>query len=880
VTISDDEPVIDIAANDAAAAESAANDGQFTIALDSGTAERNITVSYTVAGTAQNGTDYTLLSGTATINAGAGSTTVDVTVTDDSLAECDETVILTLTGTSCGSIDPAGSSDTVTISDDEPEISIAATDASAAEDAANDGQFTISLDSGTAERNITVSYAVSGTARNGTDYTTVSGTATINAGAGSTTVDVTVTDDSVAECDETVILTLTGTSCGSIDTAASTATVTISDDVPEISINANDASAAESAANDGQFTISLDSGTAERNITVSYSIAGTATNGTDYTTVSGTATIAAGTGSTTVNVTVTDDSLAECDETVILTLTGASCGTIDSAASTDTVTISDDEPEISISATDPAAAESAANDGQFTIALDSGTAERNITVSYTVSGTATNGTDYNLLSGTATIGAGNSDTTVDITVIDESLAECDETVVLTLTGTSCGTIDNAASTDTVTITEPDPSISLVAGDDSAAEPATSNNGQFVVRLDGGQLAQRDITVSYAVTGTATNGADYTTIPASATISAGTGSAAINLVVLNDTLVECDETVVLTLTGVSCGTVNGATSTDSATITEPDVAVALIVPDAAASEPAGGNNGAFAVTLGGQTAERDITVTYRVGGTASNGTDYTTIQTTVTISAGTGSTAIPVTVSNDTLAECDETVILTLTGTSCGVVSGASSTGTVTITEPSPSVSLAAVDPAAAEPESADNDGVFAIRLDGGQSAQRAITVTYSVGGTADNGNDYATLSGVATISAGATSTSVVVDVEDDALGECDETVILTLTAVSCGVVNSANSTDTVSISDPDPTISLIVPDPNGAEQAGANDDGEFVIRLDGGLLAERDLTITYTITGSATEGTDYTAIGNEVIVTAGSNSVSIPITVADDTLAE
>ena len=880
VTISDDGPVIDIAANDAAAAESAANDGQFTIALDSGTAERNITVSYTVAGTAQNGTDYTLLSGTATINAGAGSTTVDVTVTDDSLAECDETVILTLTGTSCGSIDPAGSSDTVTISDDEPEISIAATDASAAEDAANDGQFTISLDSGTAERNITVSYAVSGTARNGTDYTTVSGTATINAGAGSTTVDVTVTDDSVAECDETVILTLTGTSCGSIDTAASTATVTISDDVPEISINANDASAAESAANDGQFTISLDSGTAERNITVSYSIAGTATNGTDYTTVSGTATIAAGTGSTTVNVTVTDDSLAECDETVILTLTGASCGTIDSAASTDTVTISDDEPEISISATDPAAAESAANDGQFTIALDSGTAERNITVSYTVSGTATNGTDYNLLSGTATIGAGNSDTTVDITVIDESLAECDETVVLTLTGTSCGTIDNAASTDTVTITEPDPSISLVAGDDSAAEPATSNNGQFVVRLDGGQLAQRDITVSYAVTGTATNGADYTTIPASATISAGTGSAAINLVVLNDTLVECDETVVLTLTGVSCGTVNGATSTDSATITEPDVAVALIVPDAAASEPAGGNNGAFAVTLGGQTAERDITVTYRVGGTASNGTDYTTIQTTVTISAGTGSTAIPVTVSNDTLAECDETVILTLTGTSCGVVSGASSTGTVTITEPSPSVSLAAVDPAAAEPESADNDGVFAIRLDGGQSAQRAITVTYSVGGTADNGNDYATLSGVATISAGATSTSVVVDVEDDALGECDETVILTLTAVSCGVVNSANSTDTVSISDPDPTISLIVPDPNGAEQAGANDDGEFVIRLDGGLLAERDLTITYTITGSATEGTDYTAIGNEVIVTAGSNSVSIPITVADDTLAE
>ena len=57
-------------------------------------------VTYTVAGTATAGTDYTALTGTVTIPAGSLSAVIDVSVLDDALVEDSETVTVTLTGVS------------------------------------------------------------------------------------------------------------------------------------------------------------------------------------------------------------------------------------------------------------------------------------------------------------------------------------------------------------------------------------------------------------------------------------------------------------------------------------------------------------------------------------------------------------------------------------------------------------------------------------------------------------------------------------------------------------------------------------------------------------------------------------------------------------
>ncbi len=44
--------------------------------------------------------------------------------------------------------------------------------------------------------------------------------------------------------------------------------------------------------------------------------------------------------------------------------------------------------------------------------------------------------------------------------------------------------------------------------------------------------------------------------------------------------------------------------------------------------------------------------------------------------------------------------------------------------------------------------------------------------------------------------------------------------------------------------------------------------------------MSYTVTGTATNGTDYTSLTGTVTIPSGSNSVTLPVTVADDNIIE
>src|SRR5690606_24162772 len=101
------------------AAEPGTN-GSFTVSLpDDITVSEDITVNYTVGGTAS-GADYTALSGTVVIRAGEPDVSIPVTVIDDDIIEGDETVIVTLTGgTSTSFAFTSTSNATVEIADDD-----------------------------------------------------------------------------------------------------------------------------------------------------------------------------------------------------------------------------------------------------------------------------------------------------------------------------------------------------------------------------------------------------------------------------------------------------------------------------------------------------------------------------------------------------------------------------------------------------------------------------------------------------------------------------------------------------------------------------------------------------------------------------------------
>lgn len=95
------------------------------------------------------------------------------------------------------------------------------------------------------------------------------------------------------------------------------------------------------------------------------------------------------------------------------------------------INLAGSNPELSVTVAPASVTENGPTNLVYTFTLES-PASSNITVNYTVSGTATSGTDFGAVSGTATITSGNSSTTVTIDPTGDSTLEPDETVIVTI----------------------------------------------------------------------------------------------------------------------------------------------------------------------------------------------------------------------------------------------------------------------------------------------------------------------------------------------------------------------------------------------------------------------------------------------------------------
>ncbi len=333
------QPFAGFAAASSSVAESAGSTA-LLVSL-SAPAAGSVSVDYAVTGgSAVDPADFALAAGTLSFAAGESVKSIPVTIAQDSDVEPSETAIVTLsnpTGLQLGSL----SAHALTITDDDfPTVSIAATDANAAE-SGDTGTFTITR-AGSTVGDLVVNYTVAGTATSGTDFAMIAtpGTATILDGQASATVTVTPSQDTTNEGSETVILTLTSDPLYTLGTPVA-ATVTIADDDRStVTIVANDADASETAGNPGQFTITRTAPTTAA-LTVNLNRTGTATITTDYTGVGTTATILAGQASVVVNVAVVDDAATEGSEDVAL---GINAGSYDiGAASFASLTIADND---------------------------------------------------------------------------------------------------------------------------------------------------------------------------------------------------------------------------------------------------------------------------------------------------------------------------------------------------------------------------------------------------------------------------------------------------------------------------------------------------------------------------------------------------------
>ncbi|MDP1662650.1 MAG: Calx-beta domain-containing protein [Phycisphaerales bacterium] len=910
VNIADNEPIVTLTTVDAAAAETtggqAANGGTFRVTRPSTNTAGDLVVNYTVTGTATGGDDYVALSGTVTILAGQTSATFSVVVTDDLVAEGSETVIVTLNADNAYRLSTTASqrTGTVTIADNEPTVTLTTVDATAAETVVGQtpsgGVFRVTRPTSNTAGDLVVRYTVTGTAVNGTDYETLSGTVTILDGQASATFSVTVIDDALAESTETVIVTLTADDAYNLSTTAAlrSGTVTIADNEAVVSIVANDAAAAETSgtANNGQFRVTRTGPTGEA-LEVFFTISGTATNGDDYTLITSSVVIPIGASSATIDIGVIDDALAEANETVVITLDANTTYNITGvvAQRSATVTIADNEPIVVLTATDAAAAERAAglsaNGGQFRVTRPSSNTAGDMIVHYTVSGTATNGDDYTLLTGTVTILDGQTSATIDVVVTDDALAESTETVIVTLVADDAYRLSTSAAqrSRTVTILDNEPTVTLSTVDTIGAETSgvqAANNAQFRVTRPSTNTAG-DLVVHYSVSGSATNGDDYTLLTGTVTILDGQTTATIDVVVTDDLLAEPTETVTLTLVADDAYRLpTSATQlTRTVTIADNEPIITLIATDAIAGEVVTGgtlSSGNFRVVRTGGDMSQQLTINVLVTGTASNLDWIDFIGTEMAIPANAAFYDNPVIIFDDALWEGSETIVITLQpGAGYHVTTIASRrVATVTIADNESTVTVTANDRTAAEiPTGTQNPGSFRINRAQGSNAA-ALSVFYTITGTATNGTDYVVLTGTATIPAGEAFVYVPVVITDDLLAENTETVIMTLNAdASYRLGSTSQRTATVTITDNEPTVTVTASDAAAAEVTGGTPNrGQFRVTRTGGTTA--DLVVNYTITGTATNGDDYTLLTGTVTIPIGATSAVIDVNVTDDGVAE
>ncbi len=512
VVVDDDDttlPKVSIAVVEAKTTEGSATPATISFTRTGSTAGA-LAVTYDVSGTATTNSDFLPPSGTLTIPSGAASASLSITSVNDSISEPLETVTIRINTAVTSIADPVANSATVSIVDDDVQVvTVVATDTIATErdlspaGAVADIATFLVTRTGDISQPLTIYYATAGTnsgtiatALHGIDFETLPGVLVIPAGQSSGAITIIPRRDGLGEGPESVTLQLGAGPTNYRLGSPNAATITINDagDPPYVEVLAiNNAS---EPGTSGQFRFSL-KGSSGGSVLVSYTVSGTATSGVDFAAMSGTVSITGnGVNTVDVNVTALDDALPEDLETVTVTINPSLNYQTFAPSSSATIWLYDNEQptlfvDASSSSYPPSFAETSS--GNVFYISRTGSTAGSLTVNYTMSGTAVNGTDYQFRSGTTNIAAGASGVDVQITPINDALAEGTETATLSLAPGAYSRATNATFylTDDET---PALSVGFQNGSASALESAGTVNIPVTLSATSGV----PITVEYLV----------------------------------------------------------------------------------------------------------------------------------------------------------------------------------------------------------------------------------------------------------------------------------------------------------------------------------------------------------------------------------------------
>jgi Ca2+-binding RTX toxin-like protein len=497
------------------------------------------------------------------------------------------------------------------------------------------------------------------------------------------------------------------------------------------------------------------------------------------------------------------------------------------------------------------------------------------------------GTGVTLSGSTLTFAPGATSATITVPVTPDLAVETGEGLSVALSNPGAGSALRSGQTTAATslLDPPIPEFSIAAGAASAVE---NTSATFTISLSAAQTLATSVDFTLAGTGGATIGTDtgavvvsgtgVTVSGSTVTFAPGATTATITVPVAFDTVAESGEGISVTLSNAVSGTqVSGTASVANTALTDPPAPSFTLTSDAAGTPTQEGHAITFTVTPSGVVTS-DTTLTINLTGATvgsitsqASAADFNPNSTTLTFKAGeTAAKTTSVTVVSDSTSEGIEGYKASLLDS--GFNEKSSITGT--INDPVPSLTLTQ------STGSVDEDGTVVYTVTSDITAPTGgITIPYTLSGTTTAGTDFTGGStGTITIAAGATAGSLSIRPTADNATEGSETIIVTLGTPNNGTVSVGTVTTTVN----DTSKAL---DPTQFALAGAAsvDEGSSVTyTLTYGSAATSDMVVPYTLTGTATNATDYTgstATGNFTIKT-GSTSATVTLSTVADGLTE
>ena len=153
-------------------------------------------------------------------------------------------------------------------------------------------------------------------------------------------------------------------------------------------------------------------------------------------------------------------------------------------------------------------------------------------------------------------------------------------------------------------------------------------------------------------------------------------------------------------------------------------------------------------------------------------------------------------------------------------------------------------------------------------------VTFTFGGTAERGTDY-TMAETVTLPANQSSVTTTLEVTDDTAYEFRETITLQATAEGF----QASPLKESNLIDNDSTKLTVTADPTSVGEAASDRTARVTVSVPEGSEPATDAPITFSRSGTAKPGTDYT-IAFAVTLPAGDASVTTTLEVTDDAAYE